>query len=57
MRSSMWISCEDEGPEYSSCEYTAPVMDWMGQTQLIVARAVDYMICSKAKRVHTYHDY
>jgi hypothetical protein len=53
----MWISCEDEGPEYSSCEYPAPVMDWKGQTQLIMARAVDYMICSETKRVHTYHAY
>ncbi len=42
---------EDKEPEYSSCEYTVPVMDWMGHTQLIQAKGVSYTAYSEAKRV------
>jgi hypothetical protein len=35
-----WLFSEDEEPEYSSCEHTVPVMDWMGRTQLIMAKGV-----------------
>ncbi len=37
-----WLPSMDEEAEFSSCEYTVLVLNWKGQTQLIVARGVGY---------------
>jgi hypothetical protein len=52
-----WASSDGRGkvangePELSSCEYTMPVMDWMGSIQLIKARGVNYTAYTEAWRV------
>jgi hypothetical protein len=45
------ISSEDGEAEYSSCEYTVPVLYWKGHMQLIVARGVEYTAFTEAKKV------
>jgi hypothetical protein len=46
-----WLSSEGEEPEYSSCKYEVLVMDWIGRTQLIKARGVNYTGYSEVKGV------
>jgi hypothetical protein len=48
-REMKWVLSPDGKPEWSSCEYTMPMMDWTGCTQLIMARGGNYTVYTEAR--------
>ncbi len=46
------VMSPDSGePEESSCRYSVPLVDWQGNTHLLKARGVDYMIYARERKV------